>query len=91
MQQPKKLPSLRVLQGDRVRGTTCFAAHEMYNVNCLLQSCRHWLPGVKNSCVMIEALEGEHTQHEIGKMFGLSRMRICQIEKQIYAKIRQES
>jgi DNA-directed RNA polymerase specialized sigma subunit len=39
---------------------------------------------------MVEALTGEHTQHEIGQLFGLTRMRICQLEKRIYNKIRLE-
>ena len=88
MTQPRKSPSLRVLQGNPVPGMTCFAAHCNYGVDCKLASCRHWLPGAKCSCVMVEALNGEHTQHEIGKVFGLTRMRICQLEKRIYTKIR---
>lgn len=89
--QQRKLPSLRVLQGERVRGMTCFSAHDKYDVDCELRACRYWLPRAKHSCVMIEAGEGEHTQHEIGLVFGLTRMRICQIEKQIYEAIRQAS
>jgi len=89
--QQRKLPSLRVLQGERVRGMTCFSAHDKYDVDCRMQSCRYWIPGARHACVLIEAGDGEHTQHEIGQIFNLTRMRICQIEKQIYQTIRQAS
>jgi DNA-directed RNA polymerase sigma subunit (sigma70/sigma32) len=53
------------------------------------KTCRHWLERAPNSCVIVAAQEGERTLHEIGELFGLTRMRICQIEKDIFERIRQ--
>ena len=38
--------------------------------------------------VIIAAAEGPHTLQKIGQIYGLTRMRICQIEKSIFEKIR---
>lgn len=94
MRQKKiSVPALRVLQGERIRGLTCFAVHEKYGVDCQRTMCRHWLDSAENNCVLIAARSGERTLHEIGQMFDppLTRMRICQIEKGIYEKIRAAS
>jgi DNA-directed RNA polymerase sigma subunit (sigma70/sigma32) len=40
------------------------------------------------NCSLIASEEGPLTLQEIGDCFGLSRMRICQIEKGIFKKIR---
>jgi len=40
---------------------------------------------------MIAAQEGPHTLQKIGQIYGLTRMRICQIEKSIFEKIRKIS
>ena len=37
---------------------------------------------------MLAAEDGPKTLQEIGDVFGVSRMRICQIEKSILAKLR---
>ena len=95
MRQKKiqSVPALRVLQGERVRGLTCFAVHEKYDADCQRTTCRHWLDSAENNCVLIAVHSGERTLHEIGQMFDppLSRMRICQIEKGIHEKIREAS
>lgn len=87
--QKRVKPELRVLQDNRVQGVTCFAVHEKYGVDCQFKTCAHWLPGLQHNCTIIAAKAGEQTQHEIGKLFGLTRMRICQIEKRINDLIRQ--
>ena len=68
--------------------TTCHAEHKKYEVECEKRSCKYWhdAPGCKN-CIMIAASDGEHTLQEIGDLFGVTRMRICQIEKLIFKKL----
>lgn len=71
-----------------VRDDTCYAARARYCVPCDKCECRNWISKPKcQNCVMIAAQSGPMTLQEIGKIYGLTRMRICQIEKQIQRKI----
>jgi len=80
-------------EGDRiVEGTTCFAVQARFKVNCQRQGCPHWIPHSESqNCVILAAQEGPHTLQKIGQIYGLTRMRICQIEKGIFEKIREVS
>jgi hypothetical protein len=72
-----------------VQNVTCYNAHKQYGVDCQRSSCQHWIQYKKgHNCVMIAAQNGTHTLQEIGQIYGLTRMRICQIEKNIYEKIK---
>ena len=76
---------LNIIQGN----TTCYEAHKQYSVDCQRTSCPNWILHQKcHNCVLIAAQNGAHTLQEIGQIYGLTRMRICQIEKGIYEKIR---
>jgi hypothetical protein len=68
---------------------TCFDLVDSSSFNCQKSSCKQWIPyeGGKN-CVLITTRKGSLTLREIGDIYGLTRMRICQIEKKIYKKIR---
>jgi len=78
--------------GTVIEGVTCFSVHAKYGVDCQRKQCSHWISyPAGHNCVMIAAGEGSHTLQEIGKIYGLTRMRICQIEKGIYEKIRNAS
>lgn len=81
-----------VQEGTIVEGATCFSVLSRHDIDCQRKRCPHWIsyPDGHN-CVMIAASEGPHTLQEIGKIYGLTRMRICQIEKGIYEKIRRAS
>jgi len=72
-----------------VVGMTCYEAVDKHNSKCERKSCKQWVdfPQGKN-CLMITTQAGPLTLNEIGKIYGLTRMRICQIEKNIYQKIR---
>ena len=80
----KQKRSLTVLQG-----TKCYEAVDNVGVPCQRKSCSQWIehPQGKN-CVMLTTQKGPLTLREIGKIYGLTRMRICQIEKSVYQKIR---
>ncbi len=72
-----------------VSGTTCFEVQATHNVNCQRKRCRQWINHNEgHNCVLITARRGSHTLQEIGKIYVLTRMRICQIEKEIIEKVR---
>lgn len=70
-------------------GTTCFAEHEKNNVQCKRQSCREWIDSPYNlNCSVIAAADGSRSLQRIGDVYGVSRMRIFQIQKEILRKVR---
>ena len=76
----------KLSRGDKsvVKGLSCFAAHENLNLPCKKKECRYWhAVGNKENlnCVMIAAKKGPMTLQQVGEMFNVTRMRICQIEK----------
>lgn len=75
-----------------IKNDTCFAAHERYDLPCLKQSCRCWFNNPKSlNCINIAAKKGPEKQEQIGQYFGLTRMRVCQIEKSTLYKIRKNA
>jgi len=73
-------------------GTTCHNEHEKYKVPCKKEECRYWHSSEKyQNCIQIAARDGEKTLQDIGDMFGVTRMRICQIEKLIFKKLLNKS
>ena len=66
--------------------------HEYYAQNnkmCKKNKCRYWADSKKNkNCVIVKAKEGTSTLQEIGEIFNITRMRVCQIEKTIIEKIK---
>jgi len=68
---------------------TCYSMHEKYEVSCQRKSCNNWInhPTEKN-CILIASKSGPKTLQDVGKIYGLTRMRICQIEKNIYEKLK---
>lgn len=96
MQEIKK--RLKVITGNEapsnrvVEGTTCFAVTAKAKIDCKRQRCPHWIAHPEgHNCVMIAAQSGPHTLQKIGQIYGLTRMRICQIEKGIFEKVRKVS
>tara|TARA_A100000164_G_C21913057_1_gene776706 strand:+ start:1600 stop:1866 length:267 start_codon:yes stop_codon:yes gene_type:complete len=71
------------------QGTTCFNEHKKYEVPCAKKDCKYWID-VKDcvNCTMVMASDGPRTLQEIGELFGVTRMRICQIEKSVMNKLR---
>lgn len=74
---------LKILQNK-----TCFEAHKELKLSCDSKSCKNWMNYKEDyNCSIISAQNGPKTLQEIGDIFGLTRMRICQIEKNIKKKI----
>tara|TARA_B100000424_G_C22927604_1_gene493480 strand:+ start:1119 stop:1409 length:291 start_codon:yes stop_codon:yes gene_type:complete len=68
--------------------TTCFREHKEAGTPCQKKSCKYWIEcETNNNCTMIAAEKGPMTLQEIGDIFGVTRMRICQIEKTVLKKL----
>ena len=83
----KTKPSiLKNNKGDEpiLKGTTCFAAHKEACLPCKKSTCRYWQDMEDKehlNCVIIAAAKGPMTLQQVGNIFNVTRMRICQIEK----------
>ena len=60
------------------------------NKRCKNKNCRYWIDNSDGKdCTIISAKENSNiTLEEIGKMFKVTRMRICQIEKRAIEKLK---
>lgn len=68
---------------------TCFSAHKNQNKNCKNKKCRHWHEiSNYNNCIINMSNNSPYTLQEIGELFDITRMRVCQIEKQTLKKIK---
>ena len=66
----------------------CFEAHEKYSACCEKKECRYWINYEKSmNCTILASKCGPMTLKQIGDIFGVTRMRICQLEKRILKKI----
>jgi hypothetical protein len=67
----------------------CYELCQKTSEGCRKESCRHWI-GIEEhlNCTLLASREGPMTLQRIGDIFGITRMRICQIEKKVLDKIR---
>ena len=75
---------------ETVVGTTCFAEHEKRSVNCEKKDCRQWMKADHYlNCAIVAANKNDEgmTLQQIGDIFEITRMRICQLEKASLQKI----
>jgi hypothetical protein len=71
-----------------IEGTTCFSEHNRYQIPCPKSSCRYWHENTDyQNCMVIAANDGPKTLQQIGDIFEVTRMRICQVEKLIFKKL----
>ena len=74
---------------DAVKGVSCFSAHKKCNIECDNKDCRLWVDRPESlNCTIIEASRGPKTLQEVGEIFNITRMRVCQIEKKILMKLK---
>ena len=71
-----------------VEKTTCFNEHEQRSLPCQKSECKMWINdrSCLNCCLICS--KQSHTLQQIGDKFGLTRMRICQMEKLIMQRVR---
>lgn len=76
------------IENDIIKNTTCFAEHKNRNLQCNKNECRNWMNHKESlNCAVIGARKGKWILRDIGKIFGVTRMRICQIEKDVLRKL----
>tara|TARA_Y100000593_G_scaffold94436_1_gene193526 strand:+ start:2951 stop:3190 length:240 start_codon:yes stop_codon:yes gene_type:complete len=70
----------------------CFEKYKIEGKNCQKKNCRYWMDCSKfNNCCIIGAKSSEKiTLQNIGEIFSVTRMRICQIEKVAVKKLREK-
>ena len=74
------------------RDSKCYIDVACSQQACPVESCRHYLNSDHDlNCAIIAAQSGPKTLQEIGDYYGISRMRVCQIEKSILKKLRKET
>ncbi len=67
----------------------CFEICESKKSTCKNKECRYWMESSEfNNCTILAADKGPMTLQSIGDIFGITRMRVCQIEKKILSKIK---
>ena len=67
----------------------CFQAYQKYDVACDKKSCRYWVnSNCDLNCAIIASTTSPKTFEEIASMYNLTKMRICQIQHNAVAKIK---
>lgn len=74
----------------------CFEYNNKCKTNCEKRNCRYWIHQSKyqNCCLIaskndgLDTLEEKFTLQDIGDIFKVTRMRICQIEKIAIKKLK---
>lgn len=68
----------------------CFGKLNESNDNCNNIECKYWENKCRKKCSILQSVNNEHTLQEIGEIFGISRMRVCQIEKNALNKLKKK-
>lgn len=72
-----------------IRNKTCFDFHKEKSESCKKKSCRYWHDiDSSQNCIINKSNNKKHTLQEIGDILDITRMRVCQIEKQILFKLK---
>ena len=85
-----KLSTKRKLEWKKEKDKiVCFEFYEDCELSCEKNSCRYRINHINSqNCALIAASSGPKTLQEIGDIFGVTRMRICQIEKRAIKRLK---
>jgi hypothetical protein len=69
----------------------CYKYNTLYKRKCEKNNCRYWIAKKDSmNCCLIASKENKKlTLEDVGKFFNVTRMRICQIEKNALRKIKE--
>ena len=80
------------MKNNNLNNDKCYKVIRDLSKPCDVFDCRHFLKSDKDlNCSIIAAQDGPKTLQEIGDYYGISRMRVCQIEKAILKKLKNDS
>jgi len=67
----------------------CFDYHNKTKKSCEKINCRYWIEckDAQMCCINLCKNSSNLTLEDVGKIFGVTRMRICQIEKAAIKKL----
>tara|TARA_R110000822_G_C15172538_1_gene479457 strand:- start:226 stop:465 length:240 start_codon:yes stop_codon:yes gene_type:complete len=70
----------------------CFEQCNLEKKNCGVNSCRYWINSkeYRNCCIIGANASEKITLQNIGEIFKVTRMRICQIEKIAVKKLKEK-
>ena len=70
----------------------CFEHNKRFENNCQKKNCRYWIScKTQNNCAIIASdNDKKFTLEDVGELFSVTRMRICQIEKNAIKKLKEK-
>ena len=70
----------------------CFKYNKKNDKKCKKNTCQYWIKHKEsNNCIVIASQKENYwTLERIGDLIGVTRMRVCQIEKKAINKIKQK-
>ena len=76
---------------DQNSADLCYEKNSRTGRLCERRECRYWIAhqGAVN-CTLVAAARGPMTLQEIGEIIGVTRMRVCQLEKKIINEIKND-
>jgi DNA-directed RNA polymerase specialized sigma subunit len=68
----------------------CFNYHKKNQTNCERVNCRYWINSQDSQmcCINLAGKKENFTLEDVGNIFSVTRMRICQIEKRAIEKLK---
>ena len=79
------------MSSNKMSSCSCFFNALINNTNCENKKCSYWYSNHEHqNCIINASNEKTLTLQEIGDIFNISRMRVCQIEKKALNKIKRK-